>query len=116
MRGRAQRPDRVELRLPALPVRGVIDPHRHITATRDQAGDGNVLVDVFPVQARAADLDLCALLRRGVEEARKPRQRHTPRAAVRQVDPHRMLVEADLKCRNDHAMPRGDCSPDGASA
>ena len=38
------------------------------------------------------------------QQARKPRQRHAERAAIGQIDPHRMFVKADGRCRNGHAM------------
>jgi hypothetical protein len=54
---------------------------RHVTSACEEAGDGNVLVGVFPVQAKAGEFDLLALLPCGVEQARKPCERHTDGAA-----------------------------------
>ena len=88
---------------------GALDPPRHITASGQQAFDRDVLVEVFPVQAGAAQFDLVALGGRGMEEAGKPRERNAERAAITDRDPHRVLVERDLSRRNGHAMPISRC-------
>jgi hypothetical protein len=78
---------------------------RHIAATGQQACDRNILVNLFPVKADTADLDAFALRRGRTQQARKPRERHAEIAAVGEVDPHGVLVKADGRCRNGHAMP-----------
>ena len=48
---------------------------RDIAASREKAGNGDIFVKRFPVQADAAELDLVAFVRRCMEQARKPRER-----------------------------------------
>src|SRR6266700_2372535 len=67
------------------------------------------------MQAPRTDPYPFALLWGTVKKFGKPRQGHTKDAAVTQVDPHVVLIEADLGCANrrTHSMPfRFDpCSP-----
>src|ERR1700722_7128894 len=66
----------------------------------EEAGDGDVFVEGFPVESAAADADLLALLRGGAEEAGKPCERDTEGSSVAEVDPHAVGVEADSGCAN----------------
>jgi hypothetical protein len=63
-----------------------------VAAAGEEAGDGDVLVERLPMQAEGADLHRPALLRRGVEEAREPGERHAEDAAIGEVDPPREVV------------------------
>ena len=45
---------------------------RHVASTGKQAGNGDIFVDVLPVEAGAAELDAFALGRGRVQQARKP--------------------------------------------
>ena len=60
-----------------------------------EAGDGDVFVECFPVEAAGAEDDLLALLGSALEKAGKPCQRHSEDAAVAQVYPEAVFVEAD---------------------
>jgi hypothetical protein len=80
---------------------------RRIAASGQQPGNRNILVDIFPMQADAADFDARTFFRLCAQQARKPRQRHAERAPVGQVDPHGVIVKANLGCRNAHATPSG---------
>lgn len=55
------------------------------------------------MQTVAADFDFLALTRLRIEQPRKPCERNADRAAIREVDPHRMLVEPDFSGRNVHS-------------
>ena len=57
---------------------------RHVAAAREKASDGNVLVDLFPMQADAADLDARPRLGTRIQQPRKPGERHL-QAAVASV-------------------------------
>jgi hypothetical protein len=59
---------------------------------------------VLPVEAGAVELDAFALGRSRVEQARKPGQRHAQRAAIAQLDPHRVLVKSNCRRRNAHSI------------
>jgi hypothetical protein len=83
----------------------------HIAAPGEQTRDRNILINGFPVQANAAQLNLRALGGRRTKQPRKPCERDAERAAVGQFDPHRIVVKADASRRNGHPV---DCSPDGA--
>jgi hypothetical protein len=78
---------------------------RHVASTGKQAGNGDIFVDVLPVEAGAAELDAFALGRGRVQQARKPGQWHAQRAAIAQLDPHRVFVKSNCRRRNSHAMP-----------
>lgn len=67
----------------------------------EQPGHRHILVDRFPVQTVAAGLHLRALRRRGVEQARKPRERHPDDPAIRQVHPHHVPTS----CRHQNVPP-----------
>jgi hypothetical protein len=56
------------------------------------------------MQAKTRKFDLLAFLLSCIEQARKPRKRHTGGASVGQVDPHGMFVKANGRWRNGHAM------------
>jgi hypothetical protein len=73
-------------------------PFGDIAAASQQAGHGNILIQFFPVQAVTAQLKPIAFGRRGLQEARKPRQRHTKRTPVGQIDPHSVFVKVDASC------------------
>jgi hypothetical protein len=85
--------------------RGRFHPPRHVAAAGEEAGDGDVFVEVFPVEAKMADLDFFAIRRAGVEETREPRERHADRAPVCEFHPHRRVVKANRRRRNGHARP-----------
>lgn len=85
---------------------GAVDPPCHVAAPGKQSFDGNILVEFIPMQAGAAQFDLRALSGRRVEEARKPSQRNTERAAITDRDPHGVIVEGDLSWRNGHVSRR----------
>ena len=72
--------------MPILPLRRNLVRARHVTASSEQAGDRDVLVDLFPVETRAAELDLRALRRRGMKQPRKPGERNAERAAIIEID------------------------------
>ena len=76
---------------------------RHVRAAGHEAGDRNILVDVVPVKPGAAEFDAFALRRCRTQQPREPCQRHTERAAVREIDPHRVLVKTDCGRRKAHA-------------
>jgi hypothetical protein len=61
---------------------------RHIASTSKQARNGNIFIDVLPVEAAAAELDSFALGRSCVQQAWKPSQWHAQGAAIAQLDPH----------------------------
>ncbi len=97
-------------------VRTLCAPGRHSTqkrgfgaprqAARSCRGSGRVgrrggrrwrcLRRGFPVESAAADAELFALLRRGVEEAGKPGEGNAEGSSVAEVYPHAVGVEADL--------------------
>ena len=78
---------------------------RHVASTGKQTGNGDIFVDVLPVEAGAAELDAFALGRSRVQQTRKPRQWHAQGAAIAQFDPHRVLVKSNCRRRNAHAKP-----------
>src|SRR5262245_49897889 len=55
---------------------------RHVATAGQQARDRNILVNLFPVKADTAELDVLALRRCRTQEARKPSEGHADRAAV----------------------------------
>jgi len=70
---------------------------------REQAGDRDILVDLFPVQPDTAHstFSRCA----GVALRRRGNHANARRsAAVGQVDPHRVLVKTDGGRRNGHGL------------
>ncbi len=54
----------------------------HVASAREKADNGNVPVEVFPVQAKAGEFDRLALRVRCVKQAWKPDERYTNGAAV----------------------------------
>src|SRR5207244_5709682 len=76
----------------------------HISLASEQSCDRDILVNIFPMQTQAAQFNAVALRRRRMEKARKPCQRHPECAPIGQFDPHSVLVKADRRCRNAHAM------------
>jgi hypothetical protein len=54
------------------------------------------------MEADPADFDPRTCIRASVQQAQKPRQRCTERAAIAQFHPHRMVVKSDGRCRNAH--------------
>jgi hypothetical protein len=83
-------------------------------SSRKQPIDGQVLVDVWPVNSktRTRKLPPSTLLRGRPDEPGKPRERHADRAAVHQVD-HETIVDASnvpnarsrLRLRSSHSSP-----------
>jgi len=65
-----------------------------ITMAGQQAVDGNVLLQRFPVNAARTQLKLRALFLGGTQQAREPGQRDRHAPAVVQIDPHAVVVEA----------------------
>src|SRR5215207_4277375 len=88
-------------------------PPRHIAPPGEETLDRDIFVEVFPVQAEMADLDLLAIGRARFEEAGEPGERDPESAPIHELDPHRRVVKPDCRCRNGHAtlarMPT--CSP-----
>jgi hypothetical protein len=82
----------------------VLRSPRQVASAGEEAGDGNVFVELVPMKTESGKFDAFAHGRGRIEEARKPRERHADGAAVRQVDPHRMFVKADDLRGNGHAM------------
>jgi len=74
---------------------GYIGRAGHIAAPGQEAGNGYIFVDLFPVQARAAEFDLLTLPGRCMQQARKPGERDTERTPVFQIDPETILVKPD---------------------
>lgn len=68
---------------------------RLIAFASKQPGDRDVLVDFAPMQACTAQEDGCALLGRGMEQAREPRERHAQRAAIIKIDPEGVSIKPD---------------------
>jgi hypothetical protein len=98
----------------------------HIAATGEQAGDGNVLVERFPVQSDAAQLKLFALGGRRAQQSGEPGERHAERPPVGQFDPHRAkrtlvaeVVIRSIVARMERSAIRdrgaGETGPDFAS-
>ena len=78
----------------------------------EEAGDGDVFVECFPVEPEAADARLFALLRRGAQEAGKPgegnaedssvlRSTHMPRLKRTWVGTAVELTEEVIPCSFD---------------
>ena len=83
-----------------------------ILSTCQQSSDRNVLVDVLPMQTAATKLNRLALFGRCVQESRKPRVGHAERPAVRQFDPHQIVVEPNRCGRSIHSrLSRSAPSP-----
>ncbi len=68
-----------------------------IVQPREKSRNGNILVERIPVQAAAGEPDLLALLRSAFEQAREPRKRNAQRAAVAQLDPKTVFIEAHTR-------------------
>ena len=75
----------------------------NVASSGQQACDGNILVDGFPVQTDAADFDLLTFGRLRAQQARELGKRYAQRPPVGQFDPHGVLVKANASCRNGHA-------------
>jgi hypothetical protein len=82
----------------------VLAVSRHIASTSKQARNGDIFIDVLPVEAAAAELDPFALGRSCVQQAWKPSQWDAQGAAIAQLDPHHVLVKSNCRRRNAHAM------------
>jgi hypothetical protein len=76
-----------------------------IAAPGEQTRDGDVLVDLLPMETDAAQFDTFALGGCRTQQPWKPCQRHTERAAIRQLDPHRVFIKAHGRRRNTHSKP-----------
>ncbi len=74
-----------------------------VAAPGQQAVDGDILVELGPVDAHGAQRPPRALLRRRVRQTRKPRQRHANGAAIGEVDPELRFVNADVNRLSGHA-------------
>ena len=85
----------------------VLRPLRDVAAPGEQTSNRDILIDRFPVQAGAADLDLRALSRRCVEQARKPGEWDAKRAPIGEIDPHGVVVKLNTGCGNAHATLSG---------
>ena len=70
----------------------------------------SLLVDFVPVQAKAGELDPRALCRARKQKARKRCERDAERAAIAQLNPHRVLVKVHRHGRKVHASPVS-CTP-----
>jgi len=62
--------------------------------TGQQAVDGDVFVERFPMNTARAEFELVPLLGRSSQEPRKPRERDGHASAIVQVDPHAVVVES----------------------
>jgi hypothetical protein len=89
---------------------GLVRPSRHISSARQQLGNRDVLVDFVPVQANARELDPRALCRACKQKARKACERDAERAAIAQLNPHRVLVKVHRHGREVHASAVS-CTP-----
>src|SRR5439155_15116141 len=78
---------------------------RHVAPPRKKPRDGDVFIQLLPVEAGAAEFDGFALGGGAVEEAGEPGEGDAERAAVLQLHPEAVLVEADRHRfrRNGHA-------------
>jgi hypothetical protein len=65
-----------------------------------QSIDGDVFVECFPVEAAGAEDDLLTLLGSGLQKTREPCKGYSEDAAVAQVNPEAVFVEADLGWAN----------------
>jgi hypothetical protein len=68
---------------------------RLVSTAGEQPRNGNVLVQLVPVQSPVADRDGEALLAGRVQQAREPGEGNAEGAPVRQLDPEAVVVEAD---------------------
>ncbi len=68
---------------------------RDVTAPGEQAGNGNVFVDCFPMKADTAHFDLFPLRRCRSQQPGKPCERDAERPPIGQLDPHGVVVEMD---------------------
>lgn len=83
-----------------------------VALASQKTGDGDVLVERLPMQATAADAELFALFRAGLEEAWKPGQRHGDDSAVAEIDPHAVLIEMHPRCFNGRIQSKPlRCAP-----
>src|SRR4051812_11159335 len=72
-------------------------------SSRNQTFDGDVLVELGPVNPLAAadESPFRTLVVRAMSEPRIPRQRHGNRAAVAQVDGQSVVRYHDVRCRGN---------------
>ena len=77
-----------------------------VALSSQQARDGDVLVQRFPMQAAAADADLLALFGGGVQEPGEPCQRYADNSTVAEIDPHAIWIEVHSRWANGriHAL------------
>jgi len=66
-----------------------------VAESGEEADDGDVFIERFPVEAAAVEADLLASFRGGVQQAREPCQRYSQDATVAQVYPEAVFVEAN---------------------
>src|ERR1700733_9317321 len=105
---RMARGRRIQLRCEGLVAAGLV------ALSSQQTCDGDVLVQGLPMQAAAADPNLFALLRSGMQKSREPCEWHADNSTVAEIDPHTVWIEmhsrwADVDlCRfsgRTHSMP-----------
>jgi hypothetical protein len=89
---------------------GLVRPSRRISSARQQLGNRDVLVDFVPMEANAHELYPRALCRARKQKARKRCERDAERAAIAQLDPHRVLVKVHRHGREVHGGPVS-CTP-----
>ena len=82
-----------------------------VAAAGEQSRDQDISVKCFPVQSNAAQFDLRALGECRVEQPWKPGQWDAERPSVGQFDPHCVVVEANVACRNGRVV---ESSRDGS--
>ncbi len=63
--------------------------------TGQQAIDGDVFVECFPMNTARAQFELVPLFRRSSQEAGEPRERDGHSPAIVQIDPHAVVVESN---------------------
>ena len=68
-----------------------------VAATGQKSGDGNVFVEFVPVEADSAHLHFCARFGGAMQQPGKPGEGNAERAAIFEIDPKTVLIEADGK-------------------
>jgi len=87
-----------------------------VSTAGQQAVDGDVFVQLIPVDAARAEGEACALLRRGCQQAGKPGQGHDKHPPIGEVDPHAVAVEGDGSGRSAHARLTQSRTPHASAA
>jgi len=65
-----------------------------VTVTGQQAVDGDVFIQRFPMNTARAEFELVPLFRLSSQEAGEPRERDGHSPAIVQIDPHVVVVES----------------------